>query len=74
MTAELAPPPALRAVGTPTVDVEAAAAAVTDLMRALGMDVDDPSLRRTPSRVANAYAEMLAPREFGLTTFPNEEN
>jgi GTP cyclohydrolase IA len=43
-------------------------------MRALGMDVDDPSLRRTPSRVANAYAEMLAPREFGLTTFPNEEN
>ena len=73
MTAEIAPTP-LRAVGRPTVDVEAAAAAVEDLMRALGMDVEEPSLRRTPSRVANAYAEMLAPREFGLTTFPNEEN
>ena len=73
MTAEVAPTP-LRAVGRPTVDVDAAAAAVEDLMRALGMDVEDPSLRRTPSRVANAYAEMLAPREFGLTTFPNEEN
>ena len=73
MTAEIAPAP-LRAVGRPTVDVDAAAAAVEDLMRALGMDVDEPSLRRTPSRVANAYAEMLAPREFGLTTFPNEEN
>jgi GTP cyclohydrolase I len=73
VTAEVAPTP-LRAVGRPTVDVEAAAAAVEDLMRALGMDVEDPSLRRTPSRVANSYAEMLAPREFGLTTFPNEEN
>jgi GTP cyclohydrolase I len=72
MTAELAPSP-LRAVGRPAVDVEAAAAAVQDLMRALGMDVEEPSLRRTPSRVAQAYAEMLAPREFGLTTFPNEE-
>jgi GTP cyclohydrolase IA len=72
MTAEIAPSP-LRAVGRPVVDVEAAAAAVEDLMRALGMDVEDPGLRRTPARVANAYAEMLAPREFGLTTFPNEE-
>jgi GTP cyclohydrolase IA len=72
MTAEMMPT-SLRAVGRPTVEVDAAAAAVEDLMRALGMDVDDPSLRRTPARVANAYAEMLAPREFGLTTFPNEE-
>jgi GTP cyclohydrolase IA len=72
MTAEAAPTP-LRPVGRPTVDVDAAAAAVSNLMRALGMDLDDPSLARTPSRVANAYAEMLAPREFGLTTFPNEE-
>jgi GTP cyclohydrolase I len=72
MTAELSAP-VLRAVGRPTVDVDAAAAAVTDLMRALGMDTDDPSLRRTPERVAQAYAEMLAPREFGLTTFPNDE-
>src|SRR3954447_7837644 len=72
MTAEIAASP-LRSVGRPVVDVEAAAAAVEDLMRALGMDTEDPGLLRTPSRVANAYAEMLAPREFGLTTFPNEE-
>ena len=72
MTAEFAPSP-LRAVGRPVVDVEAAAIAVEDLMRALGMDTEDPALLRTPSRVASAYAEMLAPREFGVTTFPNEE-
>jgi len=72
MTAELAPTP-LRKVGSSNVDIDAAAAAVTDLMHALGMDTDDPSLRRTPERVARAYAEMLAPHEFGLTTFPNEE-
>src|SRR3954451_14259094 len=72
MTAEIAASP-LRSVGRPVVDVEAAAAGVEDLMRALGMDTEDPGLLRTPSRVANAYAEMLAPREVGLTTFPHEE-
>ena len=75
MTADLTPTAALRAVGgRPTVDVDAAADAVADLMRALGMDVTDPSLRRTPERVARAYAEMLAPKEFSLTTFPNDED
>jgi GTP cyclohydrolase I len=63
----------LRHVGEPGIDVEAAADAVTDLMRALGMDPTDPSLARTPHRVARAYAELFSPREFGLTTFPNEE-
>ena len=72
MTAELAPTP-LRPVDRTTVDVDSAADAVADLMRALGMDLSDPSLGRTPERVARAYAEMLAPREFGLTTFPNDE-
>src|SRR3954452_5165441 len=71
MTAEIAPP--LRAVGRPGVDVQAAAVAVEDLMRALGMDTEDPGLLRTPSWVAGAYAEMLAPREFSLTTCPNDE-
>jgi GTP cyclohydrolase IA len=73
MSAELALP-TLRAVGPPPVDVDAAERAVQDLMTALGMDIDDPSLQRTPERVARAYSEMLAPREFGLTTFPNDEN
>ena len=55
------------------IDIDAAAEAVTDLMRAIGMDPNDPSLARTPTRVARAYAELLSPREFGLTTFPNDE-
>ena len=63
----------LRALPSPGIDLEAAADAVSDLMRALGMDPQDPSLTRTPQRVAHAYAELLSPRDFGLTTFPNEE-
>lgn len=55
------------------VDVEAAERAAADLIRALGMDVRDPSLAATPRRIARAYAELLTPREFNLTTFPNEE-
>jgi GTP cyclohydrolase I len=64
----------LRALEQPTVDIEAAEEAVADLMRALGLPTDEPSLARTPRRVANAYAELLGPREFTLTTFPNDES
>lgn len=64
----------LREVTSTGVDVDAAEAAATDLTRALGMDVDDPTLSRTPGRMARAYAELLTPREFNLTTFPNEES
>jgi GTP cyclohydrolase IA len=63
----------LRALPETGIDVDAAADAVADLMRALGMDPTDPSLVRTPERVAKAYSELLSPREFGLTTFPNDE-
>jgi GTP cyclohydrolase I len=56
------------------IDLAGAERAVRDLMRALGMDLDDPTLTRTPSRVARAYSELLSPREFGLTTFPNDED
>lgn len=63
----------LRAVPESGIDVDAAADAVADLMRALGMDLSDPTLAKTPRRVANAYVELLSPREFGLTTFPNDE-
>jgi GTP cyclohydrolase I len=31
-------------------------------------------LQRTPQRVAAAYAELLAPQEFELTTFANDEH
>ncbi len=55
------------------IDEEAARRAVSDLLRALGKDVTNPHLAETPRRVAQAFAEMLTPREFDLTTFENEE-
>jgi GTP cyclohydrolase I len=58
---------------SPVVDRPAVARAVTDLLRALGRDPEDPHLAATPRRVAAAYAELLTPVEFELTTFPNEE-
>jgi len=47
---------------------------VADLLVALGHDPTAEHLLDTPSRVANAYAELLTPRSFDLTTFPNDEN
>jgi GTP cyclohydrolase I len=72
---ELASPaPPLRVIGGgPTIDLDAAARAVADLLVALGQDPDDEHTRDTPRRVAAAYAEMLTPRAFNLTTFPNDE-
>jgi GTP cyclohydrolase I len=57
----------------PRVDLGAAERAVGDLLRALGQDPTSEHLADTPRRVAAAYAEMLTPREFSLTTFPNGE-
>jgi GTP cyclohydrolase I len=74
MSAELIARPLRVAGSREGVDLEAAERATEDLMRALGMDLDDPTLARTPHRVARAYAELLSPREFGLTTFPNDED
>jgi GTP cyclohydrolase I len=55
------------------VDVLAAEAAVRALLSALGQDPSSEHLRETPRRVAAAYAEMLTPEAFTLTTFPNDE-
>jgi GTP cyclohydrolase I len=63
----------LHAVGTSAIDVEAAEQAVADLLVALGHDPAAEHLAETPARVANAYAELLTPRAFDLTTFPNDE-
>ncbi|MGH8946236.1 MAG: GTP cyclohydrolase I FolE [Acidimicrobiia bacterium] len=57
----------------PALDHAAAETAVADLLTALGQDLEDDHLRDTPARVAAAYAEMLTPRPFNPTTFPNEE-
>ena len=55
------------------VDLPAAERAVADLLRALGKDPEQAHLADTPRRVADAYAELLAPPPFDLTTFPNDE-
>jgi GTP cyclohydrolase I len=72
-------PPALRvirgeaAIDPAAIDPAAAARAVADLLVALGRNPDDEHLADTPRRVADAYAELLTPRSFNLTTFPNDE-
>jgi GTP cyclohydrolase I len=64
----------LRVVGAQwEPDLGAAQRAVADLLIALGRDVTDAHLAETPSRVADAYAELLTPPTFDLTTFPNDE-
>ncbi len=55
------------------VDVVRAEAAARDLLEALGADIRDEGLRDTPRRVAAAYAELLTPEPFDMTTFPNDE-
>jgi GTP cyclohydrolase IA len=55
------------------VDLAAAEVAVRDLLVALGHDPESEHLADTPRRVAGAFAELLTPRPFDLTTFPNDE-
>jgi GTP cyclohydrolase I len=60
--------------GRQQVNLPAAERAVRDLLLALGRDPSSPHLADTPRRVAESFTEMLTPREFDLTTFPNDEN
>jgi GTP cyclohydrolase I len=55
------------------VDPAAAERAAADLLAALGADLESDGIRDTPRRMAAAYSEMLTPRPFNLTTFPNDE-
>ena len=57
-------PGGMRSVGP--VDQERAAAAVRELLLAIGEDPDRPGLQETPQRVARAYSEVFA----GLTQDP----
>ncbi len=62
-------------VGTGAVadpDLVAATAAASSLLTSLGIDVDNESMATTPQRMASALAELLRPRPFQLTTFPND--
>ena len=60
--------------GRQEVNLAAAERALRDLLLALGRDPSSPHLTDTPRRVAESFTEMLTPREFDLTTFPNDEN
>jgi GTP cyclohydrolase I len=55
------------------IDLDKATRAVADLLDALGVDRRADGLAATPARVARAYAEMLSPEPFRVTTFANDE-
>jgi GTP cyclohydrolase I len=55
------------------IDLARAKDAARQLLLALGCDLDDESVRETPRRLAETYAELLTPRPFTATTFPNDE-
>ena len=58
--------------GAGQMDPDAAADAIRALLKALGQDIDSEHLRETPQRVAAAFAEILTPDPFSLTTFAND--
>src|SRR5690606_27289162 len=55
------------------IDRVRAAAAVAELLTALGRDIRSPHLEDTPRRVADSFIELLTPRPFAATSFPNDE-
>jgi GTP cyclohydrolase I len=60
--------------GPCAVDLDAAAEAARAFLTALGCADASGSMADTPRRMAGAYADLLAPRPFDLTTFPNDEH
>lgn len=58
---------------TGDIDLPAAESAASSLLSALGIEHETGPLAGTPGRIARAYAELLTPRRFEMTTFPNEE-
>lgn len=65
--------PHLRIVHDRGIDLAAAQDAARALLLAFGLDLSDPTLAGTPGRMVRGYAELLTPREFTLTTFPNDD-
>jgi GTP cyclohydrolase IA len=55
------------------IDRAAAEHAAAALLTALGWDVDHEQLRETPRRMIDGYVELLTPRPFHATTFPNDD-
>jgi GTP cyclohydrolase IA len=61
------------AAGRGVRDLGAAELAAAALLAALGVDTGSGALAQTPARMARALEELLTPRAFDLTTFPNDE-
>jgi GTP cyclohydrolase IA len=59
---------------TSTWDAARAETAVRELLDSLGVDASTEDTRRTPRRVAEMYHEMLTPKPFKFTTFPNADH
>jgi GTP cyclohydrolase I len=55
------------------LDLDAATSAASAFLDALGVDLEGEDRAETPRRMAKAYAEMLEPRPFTMTTFANDE-
>jgi GTP cyclohydrolase IA len=53
-------------------DLDAAELAAAAFLEALDVSLDNESMVKTPRRMAQAYAELLTPRDFNVTTFPND--
>jgi GTP cyclohydrolase I len=69
---ETPPPYRLRiSHSAPRVDLDAAREAARSMLAALGLPVDLPDMVDTPSRLVDAYAELLTVPDFDLTTFDN---
>jgi GTP cyclohydrolase I len=69
------PPAALRVVPpSDALDLARAERAAAAFLDALGVATDGDATAATPRRMAHAYAELLTPRPFALTTFPNDED
>ncbi len=74
MSEPVSPKPLIAGVHAPEVDQERIAAAVREILFAIGEDPDRDGLLKTPSRVARMYAEICAglheePSEHLLTQF-----
>jgi GTP cyclohydrolase I len=70
------PPPTPLRVAPPAegVDLVGAERAAAAFLTALGEATDAGATADTPRRMARAYAEMLSPRSFDLTTFADDED
>ncbi len=60
---------------TPLLDrrLDDATAAARDMLSALGLPIHSEEMAETPRRLVHAYAELLTPEPFEMTTFPNTE-